>query len=96
MKRNYELIYVLNPAIGEEAVEAEMERIREIVESAGEIIDVDVWGRRRLAYPIQDETEGHYVVMHFASEPDFPKELERLLRIADRVLRYLIVTIDEA
>lgn len=91
MTRNYELILVLNPSIGDEKLEAELERIKALVETQGEIADVDVWGRRRLAYEIQDEAEGYYVLIHFASEPVFPKELERLLRISEYVLRYLIV-----
>lgn len=91
MTRNYELILVLNPSIGEEKLESELERVKALVEAQGEISDVDVWGRRRLAYEIQDEPEGYYVLIHFASDPDYPKEIERILRISENVLRYLIV-----
>jgi small subunit ribosomal protein S6 len=89
--RTYELMYVLNPAIGDDNIKAEMDRIQSIVETQGKIHDTDVWGRRKLAYEIQDEQEGYYVLVHFESEPDFPKEVERLLKISDSVLRYLIV-----
>ena len=70
--RTYELMYVLNPAIGEEAIENEMKRIQDILETQGEIIHIDVWGRRTLTYEIQDGQEGYYVLVHFESEPDFP------------------------
>ena len=91
MTRNYELILVLNPSIGDEKLEVEMERIKGLLETPGAINDVDVWGRRKLAYEIQDETEGYYALIHFDAEPEFPKEIERLLRISEHVLRYLIV-----
>lgn len=91
LTRNYELILVLNPSIGEEKLEAELERVKALVEAQGEISEVDVWGRRKLAYEIQDEPEGYYVLIHFASEADYPKEIERILRISENVLRYLIV-----
>lgn len=93
--RTYELMYILNPTIGEEKIELEMQRIQNIVETQGKIIDVDVWGRRKLAYEIQDEQEGYYVLVHFESEPNFPKEVERLLKISDNVMRYLIVLCEE-
>ncbi|HHV42023.1 MAG TPA: 30S ribosomal protein S6 [Clostridiaceae bacterium] len=95
MMRTYELMYILNPTIGEEKIELEMQRIQNIVETQGKIIDVDVWGRRKLAYEIQDEQEGYYVLVHFESEPNFPKEVERLLKISDNVMRYLIVLCEE-
>lgn len=65
--RTYELMYVLNPAIGEEAIENEMKRIQDIIETQGKIVNIDVWGRRKLAYEIQDEQEGYYVLVHFES-----------------------------
>ena len=92
--RTYELMYVLNPAIGDDNIKSEMERIQSIVETQGKVQNTDVWGRRKLAYEIQDEQEGYYVLVHFESEPDFPKEIERLLKISDSVLRYLIVLPD--
>ena len=95
MTRKYELLYVINPAIGEEAIEQENERIQNIVAAQGEINQVDVWGKRRLAYEIQDEKEGYYVIVTFDSDPEYPKEIERLLRISDSVLRYLVVRADE-
>lgn len=95
MSRQYELLYVLNPSIGEDALESLNQRIQELVTNQGEILEVDVWGRRRLAYEIEDETEGYYVLINFNSKPDFPNEINRVLRITDNVLRYLVTTVEE-
>lgn len=94
MSRQYELLYVLNPSIGEDALESLNQRVQELVASQGEIQKVDVWGRKRLAYEIEDETEGYYVLLHFNSEPDFPSEINRVLKITDNVLRYMVTTLD--
>lgn len=95
MARNYQVIYILNPALGEEAVLAIAEKIRLLVEAAATVAKVDVWGRRRLAYEIKDQKEGYYVLIDFAAETEFPKELERVLKITDGVLRYLVVRKDD-
>lgn len=95
MSRQYELLYALNPSIGEEALEDLNQRIQDLVSNNAEIANVDVWGRRRLAYEIEDETEGYYVLINFNSEPDFPNEVNRVLRITDNVLRYLVTTVEE-
>lgn len=91
MTRKYELLYVLNGTLPADELRAQMNRVQAIVEASAEILDVTEWGRRRLAYEIQDLREGYYVIVHFNAEPEAPKEIERLLRIADYVLRYLIV-----
>ncbi|HZK41833.1 MAG TPA: 30S ribosomal protein S6 [Clostridia bacterium] len=91
MTRKYELLYVLNGTLPADELKAQMKRVQAIVEASAEIADVTEWGRRRLAYEIQDLREGYYVIVHFNAQPDAPKEIERLLRIADYVLRYLIV-----
>ncbi|MDO5015613.1 MAG: 30S ribosomal protein S6 [Eubacteriales bacterium] len=95
MNRSYELLYVLKPDLGEEGLAAMDERIQGIINANGEVSEVDVWGTRKLAYEIQDYKEGYYVVVEFASEPSFPQELERQLRINDSVLRYLISSLEE-
>ena len=94
MTRKYELLYVINPAIGEEAIEQENERIQNIVAAQGEINQVDVWGNRRLAYEIQDEKEGYYVIVTFDSDPNIRKK-SSVCCISDSVLRYLVVRADE-
>lgn len=95
MARNYELLYVLNPTLGEEGLATMDERIQGLISANGEIKDVDVWGVRRLAYEIQDLNEGYYVVLHFTAEADFPVELERQLKINDKVLRFLVTSMEE-
>jgi len=93
--RKYELVYILNPALGEEAVDAIVERIQALIESSATIDQVDVWGRRRLAYEIDYQKEGFYVLVNFSAEGEFPKELERVLRITEGVLRYMIIRTDD-
>ena len=59
-------------------------------------VEVDEWGKRRLAYPIEDQTDGHYVRMTFTAAPAFPAELDRIFRITDGIMRSIIVCLDEA
>ena len=95
MARKYEAIYILNPVIGEEAINATTEKIQTLIESAATVEKIDVWGRRRLAYEINDQKEGYYVLIDFSAETDFPKELERVLKITEGVLRYLVIRTDD-
>lgn len=95
MTRLYELLYVLNPEIGEEKLTALTDRINALINENGSVDETDVWGNKRLAYEINDLTEGYYVLVHFSSEPEFPLELERQLRINDNVIRYLVTSMVE-
>lgn len=95
MAKNYEAVYILNPVIGEEATAATTEKIQALVEASATLEKVDVWGRRRLAYEINDQKEGYYVLMNFSAEAEFPKELERVLKITEGVMRYLVVRTDD-
>jgi small subunit ribosomal protein S6 len=95
MARKYEAVYILNPALGEEAVVATAEKLQALIESSATIDKLDVWGRRRLAYEIMDQKEGYYVLVNFSSEATFPKELERVLKITDGVMRYLVIRTDD-
>lgn len=91
MTKKYELIYILNGTLQAEELRAQMERVHGIVETSAEIVNIVEWGRRRLAYEIQDIREGYYVIVYFNAASDAPREIERLLRIYDAVLRFLIV-----
>ncbi|NLZ66152.1 MAG: 30S ribosomal protein S6 [Clostridiaceae bacterium] len=92
MTRKYELLYVLNGTLRTDQLKAQMQRVQELVESVAEgIVEKVEWGRRRLAYEIQDVRDGYYVIVHFYMNPENASELERLLRINDAVMRYLIV-----
>ena len=92
---NYEVVYIMAPALGEEAIAAMIEKFKTLVETQGTVAAIDDWGKRRLAYPINDLTEGYYVLMTFNAKPEFPRELDRILRITDGVMRSLIVCKDE-
>ena len=92
---NYEVVFVLDPAQGEEAVAAQVANFKALAEQNGSDVVVEEWGNRKLAYPINYKTEGYYVLMTFVSSPEFPRELDRKLRIAEGVMRSLIVCQDE-
>ena len=87
----YELVYVVKPNADEEAREAVMNKVKEVVATAGEVVNVDVWGTKKLAYPIAKFNEGHYVLVNFKSAVDVPKELDRNLKINENVIRHMIV-----
>ncbi len=91
---NYEVLYVLNPSLGEEETAALVARFKDLAEGHGTVTEVDEWGKRRLAYPINDLEEGYYVLMTFSSDPAFPAELDRLMRINVSVMRSIIVAKD--
>lgn len=92
---NYEVVYIIDPAQGEEAVAATVAKFQALAEQNATDVVVDEWGKRRLAYAIDYKTEGYYVLMTFVSGPAFPRELDRKLRIAEGVMRSLIVCKDE-
>lgn len=92
---NYEVVYIIDPAQGEEAIAATVAKFQTLAEQNGSDVVVDEWGKRRLAYAIDYKTEGYYVLMTFVSGPEFPRELDRKLRIAEGVMRSLIVCKDE-
>ena len=94
--RQYELVYVMNPNAGEEAVNGLHEQVEEIITTRGGQIDkTDNWGRRRLAYEIDRHKEGTYVLELFTGPGEIVGELDRRLKVADNILRYLIVRVDE-
>lgn len=91
----YETIFVLDCALSEEEITALQEKFTSLIAKEGEIESVDVWGKRRLAYPIDYKTEGYYVLVNFKSSPDFPKELERVYGITEGVLRTIVIRKEE-
>jgi small subunit ribosomal protein S6 len=88
---SYETILIVNSALGEEAVAGLVEKFKTLIAENGTVESVDEWGKRRLAYPINDLTEGFYVLINFTSEPAFPAELDRVYKITDGILRSIIV-----
>ena len=87
MANSYETMLVFSVANGDEAVTALVEKFKALIEANGTIESVDEWGKRKLAYPINYETEGYYMLVNFTSEPEFPAELDRIVKITEGVLR---------
>lgn len=93
--RDYELVVVLSPTIGDEGYPVTIERINGVIQSnGGEIKNVDQWGRRRLAYPIRRNLEGFYAVTQFSAEPTAIRPLEANLDLAEDVLRHLVIKVE--
>ena len=90
----YETMLITSAALDEEATAARLVSSRPI-EANGTIDSIDEWGKRRLAYPINDEEEGVYTVINFTSEPSFPAELDRVYKITEGVMRSLIIAHEE-
>lgn len=94
--RNYEVIVVYDPALSEEAVEGEIERVKGLIaREGGQVQDLQKWGKKRLAYEMKKKREGVYVLFRFAAPPAALKELERNLKITEGVLRHLSVRVEE-
>lgn len=91
---SYEALFIVNCENGEEAVKATVNKFTGLVAENGTIETVNEWGKRRLAYPIDDIPEGYYVVVNFKSEADFPAELERIFNIDESIMRSMVVKID--
>ena len=88
----YEVMYIIDTAVEEQARVDLINRFSGLVEkNGGQVNRVDEWGKRRLAYPINYKTEGYYVLMYIAAPADLPRELERNLQISDSVLRYMVI-----
>ncbi|MCI5898619.1 MAG: 30S ribosomal protein S6 [Anaerovoracaceae bacterium] len=92
---NYEVMFIIDAALEDDKKEAATEMVKSVIAADGEVGKVDVWGMRKLAYPIQKKNEGYYVVIEFTANPTLPKELDRRLRISDSIIRHIIVNKDE-
>ena len=88
---NYEVVYIIDPAQGEEAIAAQVANFKSLAEQNGSDVVVEEWGNRKLAYPINYKTEGYYVLVNFAAAPELPRELERNFRNDESILRYMVV-----
>ena len=91
----YEIMYILDGKLAEDAVDARIEKYKALVTSSGgEVEKTDKWGLKKFAYPIDKKAEGFYVLMNFTSAPLLPLELERQMRISDEVIRFIIINRD--
>jgi small subunit ribosomal protein S6 len=94
--RDYELVYIVSPEAGDDAVQTTVDRVHgSIAERGGEVKQVEQWGKRRLAYPIRRQAEGFYVVTQFSIEPEELRGLESGLDLAEDVLRHLVTRAEE-
>ena len=95
INENYEAVYILDPSLSEEAIASLVAKFKGVVEANGTVSEIDEWGKRRLAYPINDLMEGYYVLMSFNAAAAIPAELDRVFRITDGVMRSMIICKDE-
>lgn len=87
----YEAVIILTKKISEEQAEETKNKIADLISSNGEVVSVDDWGMKKLAYEIKKEQEGHYYLYTFNSNPEFIAEFERILRIDDNVLKHMVI-----
>ena len=92
LKQSYESMVVISTKLGDEGIKSVVEKFKDLISNSAVLESVDDWGKRKLAYPINYETEGYYVIFNFASKPDFPAELDRIYNITDGVIRTLIIS----
>ena len=92
---SYETIFIIDAGLDEETTKAVVTKFTDLIAANGTVDTVDEWGKRRLAYEIDDKTEGFYVLANFKSGADFPKELDRQYKITDGILRTIIIKKDE-
>ncbi len=90
----YESVFIIDLAIGEEAIAEMVAKFKDLIEKNGTLLNVDEWGKRRFAYAINDKPEGYYVLVEFESAPSFPAELDRVFKITEGIMRSLIICKD--
>lgn len=94
--REYELVMVVSPEVSDDGLPATVERVQRFIqEQGGEVKQVNPWGRRKLAYPIDRYVEGYYVVTQFSLDPQAVRALEGNLQLAEDVIRHLVVKLEE-
>ncbi len=92
---NYETVMIINPTLEEEKINGLVEKFEKLISANGEVVKTDVWGKKKLAYEIDDLTEGYYVLIEFKSKPEFPVELERVYKITDGIIRDIVIKKEE-
>ncbi len=94
--RKYEIVYIIRPDFEEEKYREIVEKYNTLIQNnGGEVLKVEPWGKRRLAYEINKIREGYYVLLHISCDTEFPAELERNFKISDEIMRYLITKVEE-
>ena len=96
VKNSYETIFIIDSTLEPDALTAVKDKFIKIITDHAEIGEVEEWGKRKLAYPINFKSEGYYVLVNFNADADFPKELDRRYRIDENILRTIIIRKDAA
>ena len=94
MVNKYESIFIINNEVGEEATKALVEKFKNLLETSAQLESIDEWGKRRLAYPINDLNDGYFVLANFSAQSSFPHELERIYKITDGIIKYIVIKKD--
>ena len=92
---SYETMFIVNPTISEDDVKATVEKFTALIAENGTVGEVNEWGKRRLAYPINDIPEGYYVLVNFTSASDFPAELDRRYNIDENIMRGIVIRLEQ-
>lgn len=92
--RNYELMIILDPEVDERSVQTTLDKFLEVITKSGGTVDVDIWGKRRLAYDINKRSEGIYAVVNMTTTPENAKELDRVLGLSEAVMRTKLIRPD--
>ena len=90
----YETIFIIDSEVGEESIKANIEKFKSLIESNGQIETIDEWGNKKLSYPIKDKNDGYYVYVVYSAPPEFPRELERVFKITDGILKFITIRKD--
>ena len=96
MANNYEVLFIINPTLAEDEIKAAQDKFINLIKENGEIQEINEWGKRRLAYPINDIQEGYYVLVYFAADAEFPAELNRRFNIDDAIMRGMVIAREDA
>jgi small subunit ribosomal protein S6 len=90
----YETVFIVNTELGEEKVQELVAKFKGMIEKNATVDNIDEWGKKRLAYPIEDVNDGYYVVIQYTADHDFPAELERVFNITEGILRSMTIRLD--
>ena len=91
MQNNYESIIIINSSLEEAQIKETVTKVTNLISEHGKLESTEEWGKKRLAYPIQKQSEGYYVLINFSSNPEFIDELERVYNITDEVIKHIVV-----
>lgn len=92
---SYEVLFIVDASLAEDAIKALVEKFTALIAENGTVSEVNEWGKRRLAYPINDKEDGYYVLVNFEANGEFPAELERVFGITDGIMRSLVIRREE-